>query len=141
MENLEFMSKFKPETRCIKEFKYWIICVRAKARTLGDTVILLKREIPSVANMTPEEAVEFPEVIKWYEETCSQKFGALKFNYLMMMMKDNFVHYHAFPRYDKEINMFDMAWKDEDWPGAINFKEGIILEDNKIDEIKNYMKD
>lgn len=141
MDNLDFMSKFKPETRCIKEFKYWIVCVRAKARTLGDTVILLKRETTSVANMTQEEAAEFPEVIRWYEETCNKKFGALKFNYLMMMMKDNFVHYHAFPRYDKEINMFDMAWKDEDWPGAINFKEGIILEDNKIDEIKNYMKD
>lgn len=28
MENLEFMSKFKPETRCIKEFKYWIVCIR-----------------------------------------------------------------------------------------------------------------
>ena len=141
MENLEFMSKFKPETRCIKEFNYWIVCVRAKARTLGDVVILLKRETPSAANMLPEEAAEFPEVIKWYEEICSEKFGALKYNYAMMMMKDNFVHYHAFPRYDKEIEKFDMTWKDEDWPGAINFKEGIILEDDKIEEIKNYMKD
>ena len=141
MENLEFMSKFKPETRCIKEFKYWIICVKAKARTLGDAVILLKRETTSVANMTQEEAAEFPEVIRWYEETCNKKFGALKFNYLMMMMKDNFVHYHAFPRYDKEVEKFNSVWKDEDWPGSINFKEGIILEDNKIDEIKNYMKD
>jgi hypothetical protein len=59
----------------------------------------------------------------------------------MMMMKDNFVHYHAFPRYDKEVEKFNSVWKDEDWPGAINFKEGIILEDDKIDEIKNYMKD
>lgn len=141
MENLEFMSKFKPDTRCIKEFKYWIICVRGKARTLGDAVILLKRETPSVAGMLPEEAAEFPEVIKWYEETCSRKFGALKFNYIIMMMKDNFVHYHAFPRYDKEISMFGLEWKDEDWPGALNFKEGTILEDDKIEEIKNYMKD
>ncbi len=45
MENLEFMSKFKPNERCIKEFKYWIVCVRAKQTTLGDTVILLKRQI------------------------------------------------------------------------------------------------
>lgn len=141
MENLEFMSKFKPDTRCIKEFKYWIICVRAKARTLGDSVILLKRETPSVAGMLPEEAAEFPEVIKWYEDTCSRKFGAIKFNYIIMMMKDNFVHYHAFPRYDKEISMFGIEWKDEDWPGALNFKEGIILDDDKIEELRLFMKD
>lgn len=140
MENLEFMSKFKPETRCIKEFKYWIICVRGKQRTLGDAVILLKRETPSVAGMLSEEAAEFPEVVKWYENICKEKFGALKFNYIIMMMKDNFVHYHAFPRYDKEISMFGMEWKDEDWPGALKFTEGIILDDEKIEEIKKYMK-
>lgn len=141
MENLKFMSKFKPETRCIKEFKYWIICVRGKQRTLGDSVMLLKRETPTVAGMLPEEAAEFPEVIKWYEDTCIEKFGALKFNYIIMMMKDNFVHYHAFPRYDKEISMFGIEWKDEDWPGALNFKEGIILDDDKIEEIRLFMKD
>lgn len=27
MSNLDFMNKFKPETRCIKEFKYWIVCI------------------------------------------------------------------------------------------------------------------
>lgn len=141
MENLEFMSKFKPDTRCIKEFKYWIVCVRAKARTLGDAVILLKRETPALAGMLPEEGEEFPEVVKWYEETCSKKFGAVKFNYVIMMMSDFFVHYHVFPRYDKDVSMFDMEWKDLEWPRAINFQEGIILEDDKIEEIKNYMKD
>ena len=94
MENLEFMSKFKPETRCIKEFKYWIVCIRGKQATLGDAVILLKRETPNVGNMLPEEGAEFTEVVKWYEETCTKKFGAVKFNYVIMMMKDFFVHYH-----------------------------------------------
>ena len=141
MDNLEFMSKFKPDTRCIKEFKYWIVCVRAKQTTLGDAVILLKREIPNVGDMLPEEGAEFTKVIKWYEENCRNKFGAVKFNYVIMMMKDLFVHYHAFPRYDKDINMFDMDWVDTDWPGAVNFKEGIVLEENKIQEIKEYMQD
>lgn len=45
MSNLEFMSKFKPETRCIKEFEHWIICIRGKQATLGDAVILLKEKL------------------------------------------------------------------------------------------------
>ena len=140
MSNLDFMSKFKPETRCIKEFKYWIVCIRGKQATLGDAVILLKRETPSVAGMIPEESAEFPEVIKWYENVCIERFGAVRFNYIIMMMKDFFVHYHAFPRYDKDIKMFDMEWKDKDWPGAINFKEGLVLDEEKLSEIKEYMK-
>ncbi|MBO4245530.1 MAG: hypothetical protein J5892_02165 [Bacilli bacterium] len=140
MNNLEFMSKFKPDTRCIKEFNYWIVCVRGKQTTLGDVVILLKRETANVGDMYPEEGAEFTEVVKWYEDLCTKKFGAVKFNYVIMMMKDLFVHYHAFPRYDKDINMFDMEWKDIDWPGAVNFKEGIVLEEDKLMEIKEYMK-
>ena len=89
--------------------------------------------------MLPEEGAEFPEVIKWYENICAKKFGAIKFNYLIMMMKDNFVHYHAFPRYDKDVILFDMEWKDNDWPGAINFKSGIELTEEKLNEIKDYM--
>ena len=140
MNDVEFMSKFKPDTRCIKDFKYWIVCIRAKQRTLGDVVIILKRNIASVAEMLPEEAAEFPEVASWYEDLCKNKFGAIKFNYAIMMMKDNFVHYHAFPRYDKEVNMFGINWVDEDYPGAIKFSEGIILEEDKLQELNEYMK-
>lgn len=139
MNNLEFMSKFKPETRCIKEFKYWIVCIRKKHPTLGSAVILLKRQTPSVGDMTPEEGAEFPEVIRWYEQLCTEKFGAVKFNYIIMMLKDYFVHYHAFPRYDKDIEKFDVKWKDNDWPRAINFKSGEELEEDKLIEIKEYM--
>ena len=141
MNNLDFMSKFKPDIRCIKEFKYWIVCIREKQSTLGDAVIVLKREIPNVGDMLPEEGAEFTEVIKWYEDTCSKKFGAVKFNYIIMMMKDYFVHYHAFPRYDKDIDMFDIKWIDNDWPRAINFKEGIAYDEEKLSEIKKYMQD
>lgn len=42
MKNLEFMKKFRLEELCIKEFKYWLVCVRQKQPTLGDVVILLK---------------------------------------------------------------------------------------------------
>ena len=58
-----------------------------------------------------------------------------------MMLKDFFVHYHAFPRYDKDVSLFDMEWKDVDWPGPINFKSGTEIDEKKLEEIKNYMKE
>lgn len=136
--NLTFMNKFKPETRCIKEFKYWIVCVRPKQVTIGDAVILLKREARTLGDVCPEESAEFPAVIKWYEDVCVSKFGAVKFNYTVAMMHDHFVHYHAFPRYDKAITMFNRIWKDEDWPNLVNFRN-VLCDEAVLQAIKNYM--
>lgn len=141
MHNLEFMKKFKPETRCIKEFKFWIICVRKKQVTLGDAVILLKRKTESIGDVLKEEATELPEIIKWYEDVCFKKFGAIKFNYMVLMMKDNFVHYHAFPRYDKSINLFDMEWIDKDYPKVVNLQEALEMSEETLQDIKEYMSE
>ena len=35
----------------------------------------------------------------------------------------------------------NIEWKDIDWPGAINFKGGVELSEEKLDEIKNYMSE
>ena len=138
MKRLEFMKKFEPETRCIKEFKYWIICARKKARTLGDAVILLKRKKDKIYK---EEAEEYPKVIKWYEKTCYDKFGADRFNYYMLMMKDNYVHFHAFPRYEKEIEKFDITWKDEDYPLAVNIGRAKEIENETLEKMIKCMQD
>ncbi len=138
MKNLEFMKKFRPEELCIKEFEHWIVCVRQKQVTLGDVVILLKRPIENVGYILPEEGAEFPKVVNWYEKLCKEKFGAIKFNYMIMMMHDPFVHYHAFPRYDKKIELFDEEWEDKNTLN--NFASTQLLEDKLLFEIRDYMK-
>lgn len=138
MESLEFMKKFRPKELCIKEFDYWIVCVRQKQTTLGDVVILLKRQTENVSDMLPEESAEFSKVVKWYEEICKERFGAIKFNYIIMMMHDSFVHYHCFPRYDKKINLFNIDWEDNDT--LSNFASTKVLDDELLFKIRDYMK-
>ena len=138
MENLEFMKRFRPDELCIKEFKNWIVCIRKKQVTLGDTIIALKRETPNMSDITKEESAEFVEVTKWYENTCIEKFGAIKFNYIAMMMHDLFVHYHAFPRYDKKVNLFDIEWEDRN---PLNYFGSVEdTEDEVLFKIIDYMK-
>ena len=136
----EFMSKFNPEKNCVKEFKYWIVCIRVKQVTLGDAIILLKRETSSMADMTTEESAEFAKVIAWYEEKCKKMFKAIKFNYVVAMMKDNFVHYHAFPRYNETFVWNDMEWKDQDWPRLIQFRD-VEISEKVLDKVYNALKD
>lgn len=134
---MEFMSKFKPNENMIKEFENWIIVIREKQVTLGASVILLKRQINSLSEMTEEEVKEFPLVIKWYEKKCQNCFGAEKFNYVVAMMKDRFVHYHAFPRYSFVMNKYGKEWKDIDWPKVINFRNIDIDKDILASIIKD----
>ena len=88
--------------------------------------------------MLLQEGAEFPIVIKWCEGICTKKFGAVKFNYYIMMMHDDFVHCHSFLWYDKEINLFDRIRKNDDWPDAINFKSGDVFDEKLLLKIKNY---
>lgn len=137
--NYEFMKKFKPESNTIKEFNYWIVVIREKQITLGSMIIILKRDVPSVADLLPEEAAEFPEIVSWFESLTKDLYGAEKFNYVIAMMKDNFVHYHAIPRYSKAIHKYGLQWEDNCWPGLIQFKP-IEIDKNIIEKIKNDMR-
>lgn len=136
---MEFMKKFKPEKNIIKEFDYWVVLLREKQVTLGASVIILKREIQSLSQLTAEEAAEFPKVLQWFENLCTNLFVAEKFNYVVAMMKDNFVHYHAFPRYSKVFTKYGIEWKDVSWPKVIEFIN-VNLEDSILESIKSDMK-
>ena len=141
MSKYEFLQKFRPDIRTIKEFEYWIVCIRAKQLTIGSAIIALKRECPSIGEMTEEEASEFSKVIKWYEDVCMRKFGALYFNYLAVMMKNPIVHYHAFPRYDKDFELFGHVWKDADWPFIVNMRVGEPYDEEILAKVIKYMQD
>ena len=136
---MEFMKKFKPDKNIIKEFEHWVVLLREKQVTLGAAVIVLKREIQSLSQMTTEEAAEFPKVVEWFEKLGSDLFGAEKYNYVVAMMKDNFVHYHAFPRYSNAIIRYNVEWKDVAWPKVIEFLD-VKYEEQVLEEIRKEMR-
>ncbi len=134
-----FYDKFNPEAMTLKEFKNWVVVLRPKQQTLGDAVIILKNEHAFIGESSGEEFLEFPQVVAWYENKCKQLFGAEKFNYLAAMMKDNFVHFHAFPRYSQEITMFGEVWKDLDWPRPIT-PAGIVPSNDMVKKLIDAFK-
>lgn len=136
---MEFMKKFKPDKNIIKEFDYWVVLLREKQVTLGSTVIVLKREVQSLSQMTDDEMAEFPKVVEWFEKLASDLFGAEKFNYVVAMMKDNFVHYHAFPRYSTAFTRYNIEWKDISWPRVIEFLD-VKYEDQVLEIIRQEMR-
>lgn len=137
---MDFMKKFKPTEFCLKEFNYWIVVLRQKQLTLGDAVILLKREAQSIADVDEKEFAEFPMVVKWYEEKCKRLFTPDKFNYIAAMMKDNFVHFHAFPRYSTMREFAGKKWVDEQWAKPIALLD-CTVDENVLEVILKQMKE
>jgi diadenosine tetraphosphate (Ap4A) HIT family hydrolase len=117
------LDKFQPQRLKIKEFDHWLITVRTKQVTLGATVLLLKRTEPSLAGLEPSEALELPQVIKWFENAATHLFSAEKFNYIAAMMKDPIVHFHALPRYSQEKIFGGKSWTDKFWPKVATLED------------------
>ena len=125
----EFAGRLNREDLFIKEFDNWILMVKPVQITLGSCIILLKKQRSSVADILDDEMAEFPKVCKWFEERCRNIYGAVKFNYHANMMKENFVHFHAIPRYDKIVSRHGVEWIDHDWPLADKITKTRVDED------------
>lgn len=134
---LEFAGRFSDPKLMIKSGKYWSIIFREGTTTLGNCILICNRECPTFGDLKPEEMAEFPEMCKWYESKIKKLYGAVKFNYLSMMMKEEFVHFHLIPRYDHEVVKYGMTWKDEEWPKGTKMPKIEIPEEIKQQIIKD----
>jgi diadenosine tetraphosphate (Ap4A) HIT family hydrolase len=120
---LEHWAKFRPSELNCHEFPRWLVVVRQKQVTLGDCVFLAKRPAQSLGEMEADELAELADVAAWFESATKHLFGAERFNYVAAMMKDPYVHFHAFPRYSTAVNRYRAEWRDEAWPRAIEFTD------------------
>jgi len=136
--NLEFAGRFNKPELLLKEFKHWVIILRENVVTLGSCIIILKSGKPFLKDVSSEEMAEFSEVCKWFEEKTKSLYGAVKWNYCAMMMKDEFVHFHAIPRYANEIEMYNKKWIDEDYPKGTKLNK-IDVEYDVLMKIKEDM--
>ncbi len=130
----DFMRRFEPERYTIRTFRYWVVLLRKRQVTLGSVIVALRRQVTSFSMVSSEEFAELSEVFLWYETTVMKLYGAEKFNYIVAMMKDNFVHFHAFPRYKGVVIRHNLEWQDIYWPGAVEMAP-VTTERFQLDQI------
>lgn len=116
---LEFAGRFSNHELLIKNFKYWAVVFKESPSVLGQVAFVLKREAPDFSHVTADEMSELPKVCKWYETKAKKLYGAEKFNYCAIMMKEQFVHFNVYPRCSKPVNKYGMEWIDEGWPKKV----------------------
>lgn len=104
-----------PDT-VLKEYEYWTVLLRPDQVTLGTVVIANKSNATHLGEVPESQWSEFSKVSREVELALINTFGAEKFNYLALMMKDPNVHFHVVPRYSKPVTFEDTTFEDKDWP-------------------------
>ena len=137
---LEFAGRISDTKLLIKTFKHWSIVYKEMPSTLGQVVFVLNKETPTFSDVTSEQMVEFPEVCKWYETKLKKLYGAEKFNYCAIMMKEHFVHFNVYPRYSQPVEVSGVKFIDEGWPKKVidtKIEMDIKIQEKIISDLKN----
>lgn len=137
----ETIMQFNYPENIVKEFDHWVVMLRPQQVTLGCLVLAAKGEYTSMGEMPTEVFAELSKITRQIEATLTKLFDYDKINYLLLMMRDKYVHFHVFPRYAKERTIFNKGVTDTDWPMPPSIAKPSILSEyevkNLIEIIKN----
>jgi diadenosine tetraphosphate (Ap4A) HIT family hydrolase len=119
-----FTAKFKLEELVVRRYAHWTWSVRPAQGTLGASVISLNRPAVAWSQVDAGENAGLSQVVVDVEAVLRRQFSFDKINYLMLMMVDEHVHFHVFPRYSGERTFGGRIWLDTNWPKPPDLQAG-----------------
>ena len=117
MKHHSTYEKFGGDDTLIRAYDHWSVLARPKQATLGACVLVAHADVTAYADLPREAFGEFAQVVGDYEAACRAAFAPDKMNYLMLMMVDPHVHYHALPRFEAPVSFEGAERADAGWPG------------------------
>jgi diadenosine tetraphosphate (Ap4A) HIT family hydrolase len=135
----ETMQTFGYPGTLVKEYEHWVMLLKPKQTTVGTLVLVEKSEATHLGELSRESWAEFADVSRDAEAWTRQAFGAEKFNYLALMMKDPNVHFHFVPRYSQSVEVGGESFADVDWPSKTELGN-IELNEAQLNEIRTKLQ-
>jgi diadenosine tetraphosphate (Ap4A) HIT family hydrolase len=111
-----FAAKFRLAELEVRRYHHWTWSVRPAQGTLAASVISLNRPAVAWSQVDAGENAGLAQVVSDVEAIIKRQFNFDKINYLMLMMVDEHVHFHVFPRYASERKFGGLTWVDTTWP-------------------------
>lgn len=108
--------------RQIFESEFWKVELSGDQVYLGRAYAICKTKRESMSELTDEEFSDLHAVIKKYESLLKKTFGAILFNWTCLMNHayrekpyTPQVHFHVRPRYEKEVSVDGLIFKDRNF--------------------------
>jgi len=112
------MIRFGYPHSTVAEYGHWVVLLRDRQATLGALVLACREPATAFSRVTEDGFAEFARVIRDVETGLGRAFAYDRINYLMLMMVDPHVHFHAIPRYAGTREFEGLQFRDPGWPRA-----------------------
>lgn len=137
----ETITQFNYPDSVIHEYNSWIILLRPQQVTLGSLVLACKGEYESLADVPADIYAELSTVTSHIEHTLSKLFKYDRINYLLLMMRDKYVHFHVLPRYANTRNCLDMTFVDKTWPMPPDITKPLDISKADLQSLTELLRD
>ncbi len=119
-----FVAKFRLAELEVRRYRHWTWSLRPAQGTLAASVISLNRPATAWSQVDAGENAGLSQVVADIEAITGRLFRHDKINYLMLMMVDQHVHFHVFPRYSTVRQFAGLDWTDATWPKPPDLQAG-----------------
>lgn len=140
MSGNDLWGKFDLERRLVAETKHWLIVTRPVQVTLGSCVVLLKRRVERIYDLTRSESLDMRRAVRLFELIGADAFRPIHFNYVFSMQSEAALHFHAIPRYDSPRLLRKSEWIDDCWPRFPEFPVRSPSEQWVLTEVTNILR-
>ncbi|MDX3908651.1 MAG: HIT family protein [Sphingobium sp.] len=136
----ETIKKFGYPATLLREYDHWVVLLRPAQVTLGSLVLAAKSDATAIEALPPEAYAELQTVTAAIAQALSGTIQHQKINYLLFMMIDPHVHFHALPRYEGERTACGVTIADTAWPGVPDISQAHKLNDAERDALRDWLK-
>jgi diadenosine tetraphosphate (Ap4A) HIT family hydrolase len=134
------IEKFGGASTLIAEYQHWVVLLRPQAVTLGSLVLAAKSDETAFSALPAPAFGELSTAIRDIETVLTKAVGQAKMNYLMLMMVDPHVHFHALPRYEGSRSRDGVDFADAGWPGPPALPSAVTLSAEQIAAHRAWLK-
>ena len=120
----EFHQKYNISKLKIYENNNWIVSLRPEQKTPFSLLLTIKSDKNELRSLNESEMIDLIDSYDFIENLAYDKLGAIKVNYICLMMLDSIVHYHVFPRFSEELIIENDVLIDEYFPKPVNLLDG-----------------
>ena len=99
----------------IKEGTFWTVSLRNEQNYLGWCVVILKRHLEDLMDISDEERTELFLIVKQLRDVIQEQLKADMFNYASLGNVSNHLHLQVVPRYREEVMFEGATFADKNW--------------------------
>lgn len=136
----ETILQFDYPNSLIYEYDHWVVLMRPQQVTVGSLILACKGEYQSLAEIPGNVYSELTTITSDIEKTLSKIFDYDRINYLLLMMRDKYVHFHVIPRYSEAREVDGMRFEDKMWPMPPDITRPLVISDEEMEKLRKLIK-